>query len=234
MTRQGKNILLLVIFIALIIAVRLSPLGRALTFEALKNNRAGLQSLVEGHYGLSVLFFILGYIAVTALSIPGAAVLTLAGGFVFGTLLATVYVNVGATAGAILAFLTARYLLGNRLQEKYREQLASFNREMLRNGSKYLLTLRLIPLFPFFLINFLSGLTSVPLATFAWTTALGIIPGTAVFAYAGRQIGSINALSEILSGRVLIAFTVLAAFALFPAALERIKNKSGTVKKKEE
>jgi len=231
MTRHGKKIILLIIFVALIIAVRLSPLGQVLTFEELKNNREGLQAVVAGHYGLSVLIFILGYVMVTALSIPGAVVLTLAGGFVFGTLLATAYVNIGATAGAILAFLAARYLLGNRLQEKYQEQFTAFNREMKKNGSKYLLTLRLIPLFPFFLINFLSGLTAVPLATFAWTTALGIIPGTAVFAYAGRQIGSINAPSEILSGRVLIAFTVLAVFALFPAAFERIKARSGPDRK---
>ncbi len=86
----------------------------------------------------------------------------------------------------MLAFLFARYLLGQLLQDKYQLQLDRFNREMEASGSRYLLTLRLIPIFPFFLINFLSGLTRVPLKTFAWTTALGIIPGTIIFAYAGQ------------------------------------------------
>lgn len=223
---MNKKILLLVLFIVVIIGLRYSPLGSALTFENLKLHREELQTIVQSHYPLSIALFIVVYIIVAALSVPGAVVLTLAGGFLFNTLPATLFVNIGATLGAMLAFLAARYLLGNRLQEKYQKQMAAFNREMEKNRSRYLLTLRLIPVFPFFLINFLSGLTNVPLATFSWTTALGIIPGTVVFAYAGRQLGSINAPSEMLSGRVLIAFAILAAFALFPAVLGRIKKSS--------
>ena len=220
-----KKVALLMLIIALVVGLRFSPAGRAFTFGNLMQNRQALLALVHDHAGLSVLVFIAVYIATAALSLPGAAVLTLAGGFLFGALPATVYVNIGATAGAVLAFLVARHLLGNSLQEKYRQQLDIFNGEMNKNGARYLLTLRLIPVFPFFLINFLSGLTTVPLGTFAWTTALGIVPATAVFAYAGRQLGSINALSEVLSPRIIAAFVILAAFALVPTLYQRFKKR---------
>jgi uncharacterized membrane protein YdjX (TVP38/TMEM64 family) len=113
--------------------------------------------------------------------------------------------------------------VGTGIQEKYQSQLKKFNEELEKNGTSYLLTLRLIPAFPFFLINFLSGLTTIPVKTFIWTTSLGIIPGTAVFAYAGRQLGSINSASEILSLNVLSAFAILALFTLIPVIMKRIK-----------
>jgi uncharacterized membrane protein YdjX (TVP38/TMEM64 family) len=168
--------------------------------------------------------FIAVYVLATALSVPGAVILTLAGGFLFGPATSVIYIDIGATAGAACAFLSARYLLGNRLQQKYGGQLAKFNSEMDRNGASYLLTLRLIPVFPFFLINFLAGLTKVPLRTFLWTTSLGIIPGTAVFAFAGQQLGSIDSLADILSKKVIAAFAALGLFTLAPAVWKRIRN----------
>jgi uncharacterized membrane protein YdjX (TVP38/TMEM64 family) len=224
MTKQKKQILLLILFVAAIVALRWSPVGTVLTFENLKQHRDVLLAFVQDHYVRSVTLFIILYILAAAFSVPGAVILTLAGGFLFDTVAATAYVNVGATTGAALAFLSARYLLGNRLQEKYQSQLDTFNAEIAKNGARYLLTLRFIPVFPFFLINFLSGLTKIPLKTFVWTTSLGIIPGTAVYAFAGRQLGTINSLSEILSRNVITAFVILALFALFPVVLERIKG----------
>jgi uncharacterized membrane protein YdjX (TVP38/TMEM64 family) len=223
MSNQNKKILFLVFFVAVVVLVRFSPIGTLLTFENLKKHREEFLALVQGHYLQSVAAFIAGYIVFTALSVPGAVILTLAGGFLFGPLWATIYIDIGATTGATFSFLIARYLLGSRLQEKYRNQLSTFNKEMGKNGPRYLLTLRLIPVFPFFLINFLSGLTNVTAETFIWTTALGIIPATIIFAYAGRQVGTINAVSEVLSARVIIALSVLGALALFPAVYNRIK-----------
>jgi len=223
MNRTKKKILILILIIAAIIAIRYSPAGSILTFENLKQHRESLVNFVQDRYGLSVVVFIAAYILVTAFSIPGAVVLTIAAGFLFGTLATTFYVNIGATIGATLAFLSARYLLGTGIQEKYQTQLKKFNEELEKNGTHYLLTLRLIPVFPFFLINFLSGLTKIPVRTFIWTTSLGIIPGTAVFAFAGRQIGTINSASEILSLKVLAAFAILALFALIPVIIKRIK-----------
>ncbi len=224
---RHKRIALLIAFIVLIVLVRFSPLGGILTFEHLRGHRDELAAGVQAHYLRSVMIFIGVYVLATALSIPGAVILTLGGGLLFGTVAATVYVNIGATGGAVLAFLSARYLLGNRLQEKYASQLGRFNDEIAKNGPSYLLTLRFIPLFPFFLINFLAGLTKIGLRTFLWTTSLGIIPGTAVFAFAGRQIGSINAPSEILSPKVLAAFAALALFALVPVFWKRVKAGGG-------
>ncbi len=221
--RHKKKLLFICFLIAIIVALRFSPIGDMLTFDNLKKNREVFISLVRGHYLRAVVIYIAFYILITALSIPGAGIMTLAGGFLFGVFPATLYIDIGATIGATLAFLTARYLLGNWLQQKYQKQLRSFNEEMHRNGSRYLITVRLIPVFPFFMINFLSGLTNVSIKTFAWTTALGIVPVTIIFAYAGRQLGTINAVSEILSTRMIAALAALAALALLPAVRGRIK-----------
>ncbi len=223
-TAQKKKLALLLLFIGVIVLIRYSPAGSLLTFENLKQHRESLVGFVRHNYAGAVLAFIALYIVTTALSIPGAGILTLSGGFLFGTIASTMYVIVGATTGASLAFLSARYLVGNRLQDKYQSQFRKFNEEVERNGAHYLLVLRFIPVFPFFLINFLAGLTKIQIKTFIWTTAVGIIPATAVFAFAGQQIGSINSLSEILSGRVLAAFGVLVLFTLISVVWKRRKN----------
>lgn len=224
--KRKKQMLLLAAFVGVIAALRYSPLGDFFTFENLVQHRAELVAFVREHYASSVVFFILTYVLVVALSIPGAVILTLGGGFLFGVPACTLYVNAGATAGAVLAFLSARHLLGNSLQEKYASQLKKFNEELARNGISYLLTIRFIPVFPFFLINFLSGLTKVPLRDFAWTTSVGIIPGTVVYAFAGRQLSTLNSAGDILSGRILLAFAALALFSLFPVILKRLRGKT--------
>lgn len=224
MTKPARNILLLLLFAGVIIGIRMSGAGQLLTFENLQKNRELLQAYVRENTILSVVMYIAVYIAAIALNLPGGAVLTMAGGFLFGTVPAIFYVNIGATAGAVAAFLSARYLLGARLQERYRDSLAKFNREMDRNGSRYLLTLRLIPAFPFFVVNFLAGLTRVPLASFVWTTSLGILPASAVFSYAGHQLEHVRSVGDILSGKVLAAFLLLAAVTLAPAVISRFRN----------
>ena len=225
MKGHRKKLLLLLLLAGIVVALRFTGIGAILTFENLQQHRDELAAVVRDRYALSVAVYILAYVAVVAFSIPGATVMTLAGGLVFGTLPTVLFVNVAATAGAVLAFLSARYLLGASLQERYREQLATFNAEIERNGSRYLLTLRLLPVFPFFLVNFLSGLTRVPLATFAWTTSLGIIPGSLVYAFAGRQLETVHSLGDILSARLLLAFGLLALFTLVPVIRDRLRKK---------
>ena len=225
MNKHRKQVLFLVLFIAVILLMRFSPVSDYLTFENIKKNKDFLLAFSAENYLFSVLLYITAYVLVVALSIPGAVVLTLVGGFLFGTLWTVLYVNAGATVGAAFAFLIARYLIGDRLQHNYEHQLARFNEEIAKNGVRYPLTLRLIPVFPFFLINFLSGLTSIPLSTFIWTTSLGILPGTAVYAYAGQQLGAITTVSEILSTKVLVVFLLLGLFAIFPILLNYGKKK---------
>lgn len=201
-------------------------LGRFLSLEALKANRDQLLAFTDANYSAAVILFILLYIAVTGLSLPGAVILTLAGGFLFGSVPATLYVNIGATAGATLAFLAARYVLRDWVEQKFGKWLESLQQGFAKNAFSYLMTLRLIPLFPFFVVNLVSGLTRVSVGTYVAATALGIIPGSFVYAYAGRQLGTINSLKEIASPRVLGAFVLLGALALVPIVYKRLSAKA--------
>lgn len=224
MTEARKRTLLFLLLIAVLFVIRLLLPEGLLRVETLKRSREVLETAVRDRYVLSVMAFMSSYILITGLALPGAAVCTLAGGYLFGVLPTVIYVNIAATTGASIAFLAARYILGDWLQQKYGRQLARFNQEMEKHGARYLLSLRLIPLFPFFLINILSGFTRISFKTFVWTTALGIIPGTSVFAYAGRQLGSIDSPSDILSARILTALVVLALFMVLPVVRSRFRK----------
>jgi uncharacterized membrane protein YdjX (TVP38/TMEM64 family) len=201
-------------------------LARWLSLEALKANRDHLLAFTEANYTGAVVLFIALYIAVTGLSLPGATILTLAGGFLFGSLPATIFVNLGATIGATLAFLAARYVLRDWVERKFGRWLEPLQEGFAKNAFSYLMTLRLIPLFPFFAVNLVSGLTRMNIGTYAAATALGIIPGSFVYAYAGRQLGTLNSLREIASPHVLGAFVLLGLLALTPVAYRKFSAKS--------
>ena len=218
------------IVIALLLAAGIGAflyfdLGQYLSLEALKKNRDSLLAYTESNFSVAVALFISIYIVQTAFSLPGGAILTLAGGFLFGSVLGTVFVNVGATTGATLAFLAARYLLRDWVETKFGDRLEPIQAGFAKNAFSYLMTLRLIPAFPFFLVNLVSGLTRVNLGTYMIATAVGIIPGSFVFAYAGRQLGTINSLGEIASPPVLLAFTLLGLLALLPIAYRKFTGK---------
>lgn len=200
-------------------------LGRFLSLETLKENRDHLLAFTEANYAASVVLFILAYIAVTGLSLPGAVILTLAGGFLFGSLFGTLFVNLGATTGATLAFLAARYLLRDWVEQKFGGWLGPVQQGFTANAFSYLMTLRLIPLFPFFVVNLVSGLTRMNVGSYVAATALGIIPGSFVYAYAGRQLGTINSLKEIASPNVIAAFVLLGLLALMPIVYKKFTAK---------
>ena len=191
-------------------------LQQYLSLEALKANRDALLGFTQANYAASVIVFIALYCIQTGLSLPGATIFTLAGGFLFGSVVGMLYVNIAATMGATLAFLASRYLLRDWVEKKFGDRLGFLQEGFARNGFSYLLTLRLVPLFPFFLVNLVSGLTRVRAGSFIAATSLGIIPGSFVYANAGRQLGSINSLGEIASPQVLGAFALLGALALVP------------------
>ncbi|HJR76324.1 MAG TPA: TVP38/TMEM64 family protein [Nitrospiraceae bacterium] len=201
-------------------------LGRYLSLDALKANRDRLLTFTEANYAAAVGLFIIMYCAVTGLSLPGATIMTLAGGFLFGSLLGMLYVNVGATSGATIAFLASRYLLRDWVEQKFGAKLGSIQEGFARNAFSYLMTLRLIPLFPFFLVNLLSGLTRVKVGTYVAATALGIVPGSFVYAYAGRQLGTLNSLKDIVSPNVLLALTLLGLLALIPIVYTKLTKKA--------
>ncbi len=201
-------------------------LGHYLSLDGLKSNRDDLLAFTEANYSTSVAIFVIAYCVVVGLSLPGGAIMTLGGGFLFGSVLGTLYVNAGATVGATLAFLVARYLLREWVEQKFGNRLGSIQQGFAKNAFSYLLTLRLIPLFPFFLVNLVSGLTRVNVGTYMVATSLGIIPGSFVFAYAGRQLGTINSLTQIASPNVLLAFTLLGLLALVPMLYKKVAGKS--------
>ena len=220
----GKVVLVLVLA-AGIGAFFYFDLSQYLSLQGLKENRDNLLAYTESNYGFAAALFIAVYILQTAFSLPGGAILTLAGGFLFGSVLGTVFVNVGATTGATLAFLAARYLLRDWVEHKFGDRLQAIQAGFAQNAFSYLMTLRLIPAFPFFLVNLVSGLTRVNIGTYVTATAVGIIPGSFVYAYAGRQLGTINSLGEIASPPVLLAFTLLGLLALLPIAYRRFSGK---------
>lgn len=211
----GK-VIVVVLFAAAVFAFFYFDLRQYISLDALKANRDRLLAFTEANYTSAVLIYILIYCLQTAFSLPGATIFTLAGGFLFGAVLGTLYVNIAATTGATLAFLAARYLLRDWVERKFGNRLGSIQEGFAKNGFSYLLTLRLIPIFPFFLVNLVAGLTRISVGTFIAATAIGIIPASFVFANAGRQLGSINSLSEIASPRVLGAFALLGLLALMP------------------
>ncbi|MDD9856114.1 MAG: TVP38/TMEM64 family protein [Gammaproteobacteria bacterium] len=194
-----------------------------LSFDYLKQNRDRLLDYAHANYASAVLIFIGVYIAQTAFSLPGGLILTLAGGFLFGSVLGTLFVNIGATAGATLAFLAARYVLRDWVERRFGGKLEAIQSGFEQNAASYLLTLRLIPLFPFFLVNLAAGITRVRVRVYVAATAAGIIPGSFVYAYAGRQLGSIDSPAEIASPRVLLAFVFLGVLALAPVAYKKFK-----------
>ena len=173
--------------------------------------------------------FVLGsafllYFVVTGLSLPGAAVMTLVYGWLFGFWQGVLLVSFASTAGATAAFLMSRFLLRDMIQNRFRDRLTTFNEALVREGAFYLFTLRLIPQVPFFLVNLVMGLTPVRTVTFWWVSQLGMLPGTCIYVYAGTSIGNLETLrdrglSGILTWQMAIAFTLL---GLFPLLIRRL------------
>jgi len=213
--KNRMKIALLLLLAAAISASRISGMTAYLTFDALKEHRATLKDFVSNHYGPSVIIFISLFLS-TAFFLPGAIAIMILGGFLFGFFGGFVYVNVAATTGATLAFLSSRYLIGNWVQERFPLQLRFFNREIENHGQNYLLFLRIVPVFPFFAVNYLSGITTIPLRKFVWTTALGLLPASLLYTYTGRKLDEIDRLQDLFSPEIVATFCALGLFALLP------------------
>jgi len=218
-----QKIALTLVGIVMVILFFYLDLQRFLTLAALKANRQTLLDYYATHKLIMVAGFMAIYIVQTALSLPGAAILSLAAGAIFGSIMGTLYANIAATIGATLAFLVARYLLRDVVLNKFGSKLEGMNRELEQRGFGYLLFLRLVPLFPFFLINLAAGLTRIPLRTFFLGTMIGIIPGGFVYVNAGASLATIDSLSGIASPRVLGSFVLLGLFALVPVLYNKLK-----------
>ena len=222
---SAKKIRILVVFAAVVAVFHFLDLGKYLTLESLKANRAHLTDLRVTHAFLFAAAFVLVYIVQTAFSLPGAAILSLAAGAIFGVLQGTLLVVSGATVGAILAFLVSRTLLRDWVVKKFGERMEGIDRGLRENGISYLLFLRLVPAFPFFLVNLACGVTGLPLRTYALGTLFGIVPGSLVFVNAGASLAAIETVRQVASPRVLGSFALLGLFALLPTIINAVKKR---------
>lgn len=219
----------LAVISALMIGAYVTGVHEKLNFEALQTHKGALLEHVALHPVLSSLAFMGAYILSVALSLPIATVLTLAGGFLFGKWLGTLFVVSAATIGAAIIFTIAKTSLGKMLREKAGGLYSRIEGNMQDNAAGYLLFMRLVPLFPFFLVNIVPALFNVPLRVFVLTTFIGIIPGSFVFVNVGEQLGEIEALGDLVSKETLFAFALLGVFALIPTLYKQFKTKKDMV-----
>ncbi len=215
---KSKTILI-VTLVAAIIAFFAFDLGRFFTLDFIKQSQERFGELYKTQPALVIGSFFAIYVAVTALSLPGAAIMTLAGGAIFGLVVGTIIVSFASTLGATLAFLAARFALGESVQKKFGARMAEINKGVEKEGAFYLFTLRLVPLVPFFVINLLMGLTKMKTWTFFWVSQIGMFLGTIVFVNAGTQLAKIDSLKGILSPGLLGSFVLL---GLFPIIAKKI------------
>jgi pyruvate/2-oxoglutarate dehydrogenase complex dihydrolipoamide dehydrogenase (E3) component/uncharacterized membrane protein YdjX (TVP38/TMEM64 family) len=209
-----RKILLLIAFALGIGAFFAFDLGRFLSLDYLKQSQAAFAELYAQHpWQVAGAYFSI-YVAATALSVPGAAIITLAGGAIFGLLWGTVIVSFASTLGATLAFLVSRFILRSTVENRFGQRLAEINRGVEKDGAFYLFTLRLIPVVPFFLINLLMGLTRMKAFTFYWVSQVGMLAGTLVYVNAGTQLARLDSLQGILSPALLGSFVLLGIFPL--------------------
>ncbi|WP_334018334.1 FAD-dependent oxidoreductase [Alteromonas sp. S015] len=220
-----KKIALLGVIIAAIFGFFYFDLNSYLTLQGMKDSLDTFQSQIAQNPVLSIGVFFAIYVAVTALSLPGAAILTLAAGALFGLVQGLVIVSFASSVGATLAFLVSRFILRDTVRNKFKEKLKKIDEGVEKQGAFYLFTLRLVPVFPFFLINLLMGLTSLKTRTFYWVSQVGMLAGTAVYVNAGTQLAQIDSLSGIVSPGLIFSFVLLGIFPWIAKAIVAVVNR---------
>jgi len=214
-----KKTLLLLALLGAVAAFFALGLNRYLSLDAAKTAQADIARLYAARPAVVAGTFFAAYVAVTALSLPGAAIMTLLAGAVFGLWTGTLIVSFASSLGALLAMLFARYVLRDSIKARFGARLAEIDKGIAREGALYLFTLRLVPVFPFFVINLLMGLTAMPAVTFYWVSQLGMLAGTLVFVNAGTQLAQITSLAGILSPGLVASFVLLGVFPLIAKKL---------------
>ena len=225
-----NKIIIALVIIALLAVFKIFNLGDYLTLTYIKESQEKFQVIYSDNRAAVIGSYMLIYILVTSLSLPGAAVMTLAGGAFFGLVVGTVVVSFASTIGATFACFVSRFILRDWIQSRFGEKLKMVNEGVKKEGAFYLFTVRLIPIFPFWLINLVMGLTSMKLVTFYWVSQLGMLAGTIVFVNAGKELAKIDSLSGILSPTLILSFVLLGLFPLITKKLMGwYKKKKGGV-----
>ncbi len=224
-SKSIQRIGVVAVVVLLVAAFFYFDLHTYLTLDYLKASHARFLDLYHQHTALVIAAYMVVYIVAAALSLPGAVVLTLAGGAMFGLVVGTVVVSFASTIGATLACIVARFLLRDWVQHRFADRLAAINAGMERDGAFYLLSLRLVPIFPFFVINLVMGLTTIPIRTYYWVSQVGMLPATIVYVNAGSQLAHIDSLAGILSPGLLVSFALLGVFPLLAKKIIAIVQK---------
>lgn len=222
MTKKSKLLQKIVIVCAVIILIALFyvfDLGKYFSLEHIKASQAQFAELYATHRVLVIASYMGIYILMAALSLPGAAVMTLLGGALFGLAVGTIVVSFASTIGATLACFVARFLLRDWVQSKVGDKIQPINEGIEKEGAFYLFTMRLIPAFPFWVINLVMGLTKIRLFTFYWVSQVGMLAGTLVYVNAGKELAKIDSLGGILSPSLIISFVIL---GLFPITIKKL------------
>lgn len=214
MNRRSVKIFLLAAVGVFVACFFIFGLDRYFDFQFIKAQQEAFGAYYASHPLGTIAAYVTIYIAVTALSLPGAAALTLIGGALFGLATGTLIVSFCSTIGATLAFLVARFLLRDSIQSKFKDRLETINKGIEKDGVFYLFTMRLIPAIPFFVINLVMGLTPIRTVQFFFVSQLGMFPGTLVYVNAGTQLGEIESLAGILSPQLILSFALLGLFPL--------------------
>ena len=214
MDKKKIKIGLLILIMLAIIAFFFYDIQQYATLDYIKAKQQNIFEYYKQNVFFVLVLFIFLYILVTALSLPVATFLTLLGGALFGFSTGLIIVSFASTIGATLAFLMARFLAQNYVQKYYKKQLSKINKKFKSEGAFYLFALRLVPVFPFFIINVVMGLMTIKTWTFYWVSQLGMLPGTIVYVYAGTQLAQIETFSDITTPSMLIAFALLGLFPL--------------------
>ncbi|EHU9471215.1 TVP38/TMEM64 family protein [Vibrio vulnificus] len=218
---MNKKLVFGILLIATIILLAVN-FSQYLTLDNAKAQQLALNSFIEENFLFASISYFVIYVGLTAFSVPGATVVTLLGAALFGFWYSLLLVSFASTIGATIAFLSSRYLLKDWVQARFGDKLSAINQGVEKDGTFYLFSLRLIPVFPFFLINLLMGLTPISIGRYYLTSQIGMLPGTAVYLNAGTQLADINSLSGILSPTVLASFALL---GVFPIAVKWIMSK---------
>ncbi|EPT8339849.1 TVP38/TMEM64 family protein [Vibrio vulnificus] len=218
---MNKKLVFGILLIATIILLAVN-FSQYLTLDNAKAQQLALNSFIEENFLFASISYFVIYVGLTAFSVPGATVVTLLGAALFGFWYSLLLVSFASTIGATIAFLSSRYLLKEWVQARFGDKLSAINQGVEKDGAFYLFSLRLIPVFPFFLINLLMGLTPISIGRYYLTSQIGMLPGTAVYLNAGTQLADINSLSGILSPTVLASFALL---GVFPIAVKWIMSK---------
>lgn len=214
-----QKIVLVLALSSLVGAFFLFDLGQYLSLDYIKDSQQRFQALYTEKTVTVIAVYMGVYILATSLSLPGAAIMTLAGGALFGLVVGTVMVSFASTIGATLACVVSRFVLQDWVQRRFGHRLVAVNQGIETEGAFYLFTLRLVPIFPFWMINLVMGLTRMKLRTFFWVSQVGMLPGTLVYVNAGRELGRIDSLGGILSPGLIFSFVLL---GIFPLATKKI------------